>query len=375
MKPNLNLDSKLTEQERAALEAPYNLADGHARNYLPEFWRAFSAVTPERLAEKTQLAEEAAFRRAFGAALGQSISDGDVESLLLPSASLALEIVAHVIAARGLTLAAPEPCFDNVIDIFRHHAVPVIAYRVDTQPLEHALAAIECANVDAVLVVAPGNPTGCHATMADVSIIIDASRKRRKVLILDASFRAFSAELSTVDLYRSLIASGVEFVVVEDTGKFLASHDLKTSILACSQRLFHEALGIYDDILIAQSPLTLAILTTTLEYLGPAGIARARDLVKENRLALRAALPSWMQPYESSRCSVEWVRVAQPRSGVETRRRIAQQGVAVLPGGPFYWFSPGADGSAYLRFALLRDSDYFEAAVNRCLVSLFGEER
>lgn len=357
--------AKLTTEERDALGASFNLADGHARNLLPEFWDAYVTVNASRLENCSQADEEQAFVDAFCGVLAQSLSSGHVGTLLLPSASLALEVVAHILTARRSSLVGPEPCFDNVIDIFRHHGINVTPYRVDADALSAAVEAISRTDAGAVLVVAPGNPTGCFSSMSEMETLVDACARHRKLLVIDASFRAFSRELSTTDLYELLTSSAVSFFAIEDTGKFVGSYDLKTSILVCGADVFSDALDIYDDLMIGQSQLTLAILSATLTRLGRDGVERLRALVEGNRTTLRASLPPWIHPVgQSTTCSVEWVRTLSPASAADVQRALAAKGLAVLPGRPFYWSSPRA-GTSFLRVALLRDASYFEAAMRQ----------
>jgi aspartate/methionine/tyrosine aminotransferase len=356
-------DDKLTQAERRALGAEFNLADGHARQTCPAFWSAYQEMDMRTMQQLRQTEAEAAFRQAFRDLLHQDLEYHGRSQLLLPSASLSLELVASSLRLSRATLLAPSPCFDNVIDIFRHHEVPTSAYCVDGGDLDDVVEAIRAWTGDAVLVVAPGNPTGMIDTADDLRTVVEAVAATGGLLILDASFRAFSESLSATDTYAMLRESGTRYIAIEDTGKFASSFEMKVSVLSADDETYASLEPLYDDLMVCHSGLVLQVLARTLGLIGRQGVEEIRQLIAANRHELwRNPIDGLRRPASRSVCSVEWVEVdGDPEIIVGT---MARAGVQTLAGGKFYWDQDN-DVPRRVRVALLRDPSYFAAALRR----------
>lgn len=356
--------SKLTEAERVALDGPFNLADGHARNTLEAFWESYGSVDQSRLSRTSQTTLEERFVTAFGQTLGQRIDAAHRCTVILPSASLSVEVATNLLRLRrAQTMLAPEPCFDNLIDIFRRHGVRVLPYASEEPTLPALLELITRDDVSAVLVVIPGNPTGTLDTFAELTSIVDACGRWRKLLIVDASFRAFSSEHSAYDCYALLDASECEYLVVEDTGKFLATHELKASILSASQTLAANVRDIYQDIMLGQSPITLQLLSDTLARLDRGGVDDIRQLAAENSRDLCARLPLFLTRRSTAAMGVLWLELHGAQDSDELVAGLATAGLHILSGSLFYWSGNMPTGRRRVRVALVRDRNYFMSAI------------
>jgi aspartate/methionine/tyrosine aminotransferase len=124
-----------------------------------------------------------------------------------------------------------------------------------------------------------------------------------------------------------------------------------------------------DEVLLNVSPVVLHLLEQLLRLEARQGtpdfppVTRAAVLVAENRERLRHALKETEVdfPHATSRISVEWLQLPVGWSSVRVAARLAEEGIAVLPGPAFFWDNPRV-GDSYLRVALMRPSGYFRDA-------------
>lgn len=358
--------SNLTQYERESLGRAFNLADGHARQYqddaqleicrrLPDLYRAGERIS--------QLDLERDFQAAFYALAGQSSATGHPHTLLCTSASLATDLVATFLGRAGLSVGLVQPCFDNLSAIMRRR-------RVGMMPLaETDFLAPEPGRpvTDALFVALPNNPTGFVLDRAAFTGLASRCADRGQILILDWTFRFFSA-LDQWDQYSILDDCGVSYLCVEDTGKTWPSLDLKCSILAASADLFPHVSDVHNDVLLNVSPFALLLL---LEYLRDSrrrGLdASVRRPVLANRRRLRGALrQSVLTPVAGQAdVSVEWVRIDSPEiESTDVVELLAGAGIGILPGDQFFW-ADSRRGRKYVRFALARDPATFDAVCHR----------
>lgn len=351
--------AKLTSDERIASTLTYNLADGHARYVFPEFWRQLRTVDPDHLDSVHPTIFENRLIGLYLRLLGQSASSMN-RTRILPSASLSLELIANVLRLERKSLVAPDPCFDNLPDIFRRHEIPLVPYCVDDEIVDTSIAALGRTANCALLLVLPNNPSGKSVTKAEFEALVEYCDAHRVTIVVDASFRIFDRELCMWDMYGILESSSASYGVIEDTGKFLATRELKASLLTVDSSIEQMVGAVYDDMLIGHSPVVLAVLSGILEGFKSKQVERIRDMAAANR----AALTRYVEPYLS--CSpgdtpVAWLKIHAPVSDLEVVRELANAGVGILAGSKFYWSSPTA-GMRRLRVALMRDPGYFETA-------------
>jgi DNA-binding transcriptional MocR family regulator len=163
------------------------------------------------------------------------------------------------------------------------------------------------------------------------------------------------------DQYSKLIASGIDFVVIEDTGKTWPTAELKASILAISPSLFDAVYDIYADLLLHVSPFTIRLLTEFVRHsIRDKGFS-IQEVVRKNRETLHSAILGMvLRPVEENHASVAWIETVGP-SGDEVAKALAKDRVYVLRGNRFFW-SDHTKGENFIRVALTRTPHVFEQA-------------
>jgi aspartate/methionine/tyrosine aminotransferase len=358
------VDEKLTIREIPLLPARFNLTDGHAfRDWTP----AESAIidrAPElfRRVDRTRQREiEAQYIERLMCLTGQSYDPDSLRYLICTTASESIEIVANFLRLRDMSLALIEPCFDNIADIFRRHWLrmhPVsdtILVSTDARP---RLPQVPCS---AICLITPNNPTGSVLTAGSLEALIEVCAERDMLLILDTCFRAYVPDRQVYDQYRMLRDSGINFLVVEDTGKTWPTMELKASVLAMNASLYDAIFDIYSDFLLHVSPFTITLLTEFVNLSISDRCAAVRDVVASNRKALYRALEgTGLVPTEKPHASVSWIDTGARNAG-DLVRRLEENGVFVLAGNRFFWSAP-EKGDRFLRVALVRPTGVFAEA-------------
>lgn len=367
-------EKALTEYERDGLARELNLADGHAYHdlgvALPDSAADFDALWAE--AQRTPvLAAEARFRDACAALAGSAVLR-TLPSRICPTASNSIDIAGAVLRHLGRDAHLVEPTFDNLALILRRRGValrPVPEARLHDAALAGALPALVAPMAgQALFVVQPNNPTGTALTPGELTALAEACVAADVLLLLDNSFRFFRRD--PFDDYAVLAATGVSFIALEDTGKVWPTHDLKASLLVCSEDLRPVVDLIYDEIFLCHSRFALLLLERCLRETHRRGLAATIwDEVDRRRAAMRAALagtPLRIAPQTvASTLSVEWIACdATGLDDEELTAFIADEGLQVLPGHSFFWASPHDPAHRrFVRLALLKPQPMFDRAI------------
>jgi aspartate/methionine/tyrosine aminotransferase len=362
----------LTEYEIDSLPQSYNLTDGHAFRR----WSAAEQAIIDRAAHlfqhnhrRRQVEIEREYVRDFLRLARQTCDEDALGYLMCFTASMAFEIVANYLRLSRLSLALIEPCFDNLADIFQRHRIPL-------RPLPDALLeapgkvfrrALGAVDADAVCLVTPNNPTGRTLTEGNLRSLLGFCKEHRKLLILDSCFRAYLPRPLVHDQYRLVLESGVDAVLIEDTGKTWPTSEIKAPFFAVSRArgLFGRLYDIYTDFLLHVSPVGIGLVHQFIRLSQYDDMASVHELVRVNRKALYDHLEgTFLAPCERRFASVAWLRIDQPLDGPELKRILDGHGVFVLPGNHFFWHDR-RQGEKFIRVALARDSDMFREAAAR----------
>ncbi len=370
------MQRNLTEDEITAVDAPVNVADGHARQSLTDTQRDIVARMSSLFheAERTPLCEleSDAHQALFGATGQLTAPSGSARVLTAYASSVAMDILARCLGERGSTTALVHPTFDNIPDLLRSRGVPLLALeedRIQQAELPAALRAGDC-----VFLTVPNNPTGAILAPALLREIADACRRRGLVLALDTCFRGFDTRM-WFDQYELLDKSGVEYVVIEDTGKLWPIHELKLGLLVHSPDIglpLHKA---YSDLLLSASPFIMRLVAELARDASNGGFQTLHALIAENRRVLTEALAgadAVLDSVPDARVSVMLVQVPRD-SAPELQARLRSGGVHVLAGGAFFW-ADRSRGDSLIRVALARDPDIVEEAA-RALRSALSARR
>ncbi|WP_213451206.1 aminotransferase class I/II-fold pyridoxal phosphate-dependent enzyme [Rhizomonospora bruguierae] len=346
----------LTELEQRAIDSPINLSDGHPRQdptgsqaklicRLPEF---FEIAAAEPFAEIERRAQA-----AFLGTLGQArapLDGGRVFSVY--SSSVATMAVANVLS--GHRVALIHPTFDNIHDILVRQAtmIPISEDACVEGDLSQALAG----NATCVFVTTPNNPTGRALDEADLRRLADDCAANGLLLCLDVSFRGFDLR-AQFDHYAVLEDSGVDYVVIEDTGKLWPMQELKLGFVAVSESMRAKVEHALSDVLLTVSPFVLTLIEMLAVDAAQGGLAELHRLITENRRIVSDAVGGLdrvelLDP--QSRISVGRLRFSSPTDADRTRRGLYERGVHVLPCRQFHW-ADQQEGAALLRVALARN--------------------
>jgi aspartate/methionine/tyrosine aminotransferase len=279
---------------------------------------------------------------------------------------MAFEILANYLRLNRLSLALIEPCFDNLADMFHRHQVPTrpipdTLLEAPNDAFERTLANLD---TDVICLVTPNNPTGMTLAEANLRSLLRFCKERRKLLILDNCFRAYLPRQAIYDEYRLVLESGADVVLVEDTGKTWPTSEIKAPFFAVSRArgLFARIYDIYTDFLLHVSPVGIKLLHAFIHLSQQDDMASIHEVVRVNRRALYDNIAgTFLTPCERPFCSVAWLRIKYPLSGMELKQILDEHGVFVLPGSHFFW-NDRRQGAQFIRVALARDADMFGEA-------------
>jgi aspartate/methionine/tyrosine aminotransferase len=362
----------LTGYEIDSLPRSYNLTDGHAFRR----WFAAEEAIVNRSAQlfrnndrRRQVEIEREYVRDFSRLAGQTWDADALGYLMCFTASMAFEIVANYLRLNRLSLALIEPCFDNLADIFRRHRIPLrpvpdALLEAPGPDFERALGAVDA---DAICLVTPNNPTGLTLAEGNLRRLLRFCKERRNLLILDSCFRAYLPRHLVHDQYRLVLESGVDAVLVEDTGKTWPTSEIKAPFFAVSRArgLFDRIYDIYTDFLLHVSPVGIGLVHEFIRLSGEDDLASVHEVVRVNREALYANLAgTFLTPCERPFASVAWLQIDYPLDGLELKRILDGHGVFVLPGDHFFWHDR-RQGEKFIRVALVRDAEMFREAAAR----------
>jgi aspartate/methionine/tyrosine aminotransferase len=367
---DLTMFKNLTGYEIASLPWSYNLTDGHAfRRWSPDEEAIIdqSAHLFKHNDRRRQSDIEREYVRDFLRLARQTCDESALGYLLCFTASMAFEIVANYLRLHGLTLSLVEPCFDNLADIFRRHAIPLRPFpdallEAPRDTFERALGAVDS---DAICLVTPNNPTGTPLAEDNLRALLAFCKQRRKLLILDNCFRAYLPRHLVHDQYRLALEAGADVVLVEDTGKTWPTSEIKAPFFAVSRGrgLFERLYDIYTDFLLHVSPAGIRLVHEFIRLSAKDDMASVHEAVRVNRLALYGGLRgTFLTPCEKPFASIAWLRIDHPMTGQELKRVLDENGVFVLPGDHFFWHDR-CRGERFIRVALVRDADTFAEAV------------
>jgi histidinol-phosphate/aromatic aminotransferase/cobyric acid decarboxylase-like protein len=356
------VSEKLTEWEWRALKSEWNLADGHARQSpTPDelhVWRGLFADAIDILhASQSDIEDE--FLANFMQLNGQSRALSLFQRPLLHySSSITIEVIANLGRIENWQVDLVTPTFDNIADIFKRQDVPL-------RPVaeEDILGSPGTGSGDTLFVTIPNNPTAIELSRDDWVQLLSTLSLNKIRLIVDASFRLLGNE-DYKFLPSLLHDSGIDFVVIEDTGKYFSTLDLKCGMCWCSDALRPRLIEITNDLLLNVSPLALKLVArlSRLHFEHP--VNKPAALLRNNYQRVLEGLSRHGIEDMTARenFSVLWARLPRSASGDLFCEALATQGLVILPGSSFYWHDDEA-GSDFVRFALMRDEAYVASAM------------
>jgi aspartate/methionine/tyrosine aminotransferase len=365
------MSRNLTQYEIDTLPQTYNLSDGHAfRRWLPAE-EAIIDRSAQLFKNYNRLRQVEIEREYIGDFYRLARQTCDVDAfgfLMCFTASMAFEIIANYLRLNQLSLSLIEPCFDNLADIFQRHRVSMrpIPDPLLEAPGDALVAALSGQDSNAICLVTPNNPTGLTLTERNLRRLLHHAKDRGKLLILDNCFRAYLPRHLVYDQYRLVLESGVDAILIEDTGKTWPSSEIKAPFFAVTRAggLFDRIYDIYTDFLLHVSPVGIKLMHEFICLSLKDEMASIHEVVRVNRKALYDNLDgTFLIPCERPFASVAWLRVDHSLNGLELKQMLDEHGVFVLPGNHFYWHDQN-QGENFIRVALARDADMFREAAN-----------
>ena len=357
--------TSLTEMQLAGIGANVNVAEGYPRQRLTSSQRAIVERFPELMQDaiSTGFRElESRAHAAFFGALGQTSAPvGSGRLMSFYSSSQAIDVVARCLQETVETVGVVSPSLDCVPAILRARRLKVVAVSEEALTAPDPLAEV-AGSPGALFIASPNNPTGLHLDSPALTALACACAERSVVLVIDQCFRAFDSR-THYDSYACLDATGVEYVVIEDTGKLWPVCGLKLGFLCTSVGTRLPVAEAMADVLLTASPFVTRLVEELAADMAAGGLLEMHELIAGNRAIIARALEGFGDASLAdgdSRASVARVGLTEP-SATRIWGRLLQRGVHTVPCRPFYWAEPDV-GERYLRVALSRDPEDVESA-------------
>lgn len=360
----------LTEFEIEGLISKYNFADGHAYHSMPEILlpviENLSSIWTATANKPIPTVEEE-FKLKFANAIGSKTLSSHKFYSIAPTASNSIDIAATLLKSQNCKVGLLEPAFDNLYLILNRRGVEVSSIQEqDLNNLNSLEQKIEENKLNSLFIVNPNNPTGTELNETEFTNLVGLCAKRGITLILDTTFRFYSKQ--SFDSYEVLEKSGVDFIVIEDTGKTWPTQDMKASLMTYSGSLAQSVRELYEEIYLCSSSFSLAVLGNLIERTMEAGIDKVIwNEVDNRRSFLRGALlGSKLELVEhkgSCAMPVAWLDATKThKNDFEIVESLSKHGISLLPGRFFYWNSKEMNTNN-VRLSLMRPDNTFHQGI------------
>jgi aspartate/methionine/tyrosine aminotransferase len=353
----------ITVLEVLAIDGRLNLSDGHPRMKPTPSQGSILARMPDLFEESSRkpLEEiESEARKAFFNLIGQHHGlSPEITTRFCFSSSTAIDIVGKAMSQRKMRVGVLHPTFDNIPDLLKGHGCELVP--LDEDGLFDNLEVI-ADQVDAVLIVTPNNPTGRVLSDSEFFRLATMCKEHELLLVIDSCFRAQVKE-AQYDSYKIAESVGVDWIMIEDTGKLWPLLELKCGFLSWPSRLEMNLDRNYSDLMLSSSPFILSLIREFAEDAANGGSDEFSRLVKKNRALLRSTLSELDFSIASgSQISVDLARLPDHLNAQSFYKNAKSLGIHVLPGEAFFWAQRGI-GNQYIRFSLARNTSVIEAGI------------
>ena len=365
--------SSVTQLMHAFGEAQTNVAEGYPSWPLtPTQRRIVDRLTQLMLtAQSTPYSVlEANAHRALLWGLGQRTAPiGTGQILSYYSAGVAIDVVGRCLAARTETIGVIHPTLDCLPALMRSRGPRVIPVSEARLRRRDPLAGLE--PIGGLYIANPNNPTGAVLEAEQLRRLAESCERRGVALAIDSCFRVFDPR-AQYDTYAVLDATGVDYVVIEDTGKLWPTGGIRLGFLAFPA---HSTLGVPDasaDVLFVAPPFAAILVEAFAQDMAAGGMAVIHERIAQNRAILADALADsdvarLVGP--DSRVSMALIELERPWTSTRLWGRLIRRGVNAVPGRPIWWARP-REGERYLRVALARDTPVIERAAREIRAEL-----
>ncbi len=238
-----------------------NVAEGYPRFAFTPTQRAIVDRLPRMMLDSQSTpfaALEANAQWALLLGLGQRTAPvGTGRIMSYYAAGVAIDLVGRVLAARTGTVGVIHPTLDCLPALIRSRGPRVVPISEARLRRRDPLAGFEA--IGGLYIANPNNPSGRVLDPEELRRLAESCARRSVALAIDACFRAFDVE-AQYDMYAVLDATGVDYVVIEDTGKLWPLGGVRLAFLAFPE---HSALGIPEasgDLLMNAPPFAALVV-------------------------------------------------------------------------------------------------------------------
>ncbi|QEG79287.1 aminotransferase class I/II-fold pyridoxal phosphate-dependent enzyme (plasmid) [Bartonella kosoyi] len=359
----------LTDYEQVGFSIELNLADGHAYQEctdcqqkivkrMSEIWHATE--------QQSILDTEESFIHCYGNLISSSGLSEVADSMILPTASNSIDLVASYLSHRNMKALLTYPTFDNLALLLHRRGVPIFPV-TESELIDPIYLRKNLSKVDALFLVNPNNPTGTNLKEYEFIHIVEECKRANKIIIIDASFRLYYPQ--TWDSYKILNKTNSSYIIFEDTGKVFPTQDMKASLLSCSADHMFMLRELYNEIYLCVSKFTLGVLSEFFAeaFTGVSPLVNFHEIVALRRKFLRNKINEKHidNNAKSSLIGVEWMRIPQfSLNDLDFVRKVQTLGVAVLPGRNFFWANVGSpETTNNFRISLMKPLGVFQQGV------------
>ncbi len=354
-------------------ETATNVAEGYPSFGLSPSQQAIVDRFPQLLALAIRTPYpvlEGRAQRAFFDALGQTtapVGTGRVMSYY--SASVAIDVLGRCLTNRPSSVGVIHPTLDILPALLRGRGLRVVPISEARLRRHDPLSGLD--DVGALYIAIPNNPTGNVMTADQLQNLAHACADRDIVLAIDACFRAFDTRVF-YDMYALLDATGVDYAVIEDTGKLWPLGGVRLSFMTFAA---NSTLGIPEvssDLLLMAPPFAAAVVEEFAMDMASGGLERIHGRLAANRAVLEETLQGCAGGKvlaDGARVSVALIRLAPGISSTRLWGRLLRREVHAVPGRPMWWAKP-SEGEHFIRVALGREPDVVERAAREIRAEL-----
>jgi aspartate/methionine/tyrosine aminotransferase len=357
--------TSLTQMQLLGVGSGTNVAEGYPRFALTHTQRGiverFPALLAEAIATPFPVLEARAHHALFDALGQHSAPIGTGRILSYYASTVAIDVIGGCLASVTSKVAVISPVLDCIPALFRHRGLQLEGLTEGRLASTDPLAGLD--GIGAVVVASPNNPTGTVITAPQMRRLAEACVERDVILVIDQCFRAFDprAQFDTIAL---LDESGVDYVVVEDTGKLWPVGGIKLGFTIASEHSRLDLATAASDVLLTAPPFATVVVEAFAHDMGNGGLERLQARIAANRAALREELEGCdfaSVADGNSRASVSRIGLAKGLTGTRLWGQLLRMDVHAVPCRPFYW-SRSSQGERYLRIALARETDVVRRA-------------
>ena len=342
-----------------------NVAEGYPKFPFTPTQQAIVDRFPSFMAEANRTPYstlEARAQRTLLDAVGQVTAPvGTGRILSYYAAGVAIDIVGRCLAGRTSRVAVIHPTLDCLPALIRSRGVEIVPFNEARMRRRDPLEGMD--GIGGLYIANPNNPTGTVLDSRRLRRLAESCARRGVALAIDACFRVFDPR-AQYDHYAVLDETGVDYVILEDSGKLWPLGGVRLSFLAFSQ---NSKLGIAEasaDLLMMAPPFSTLVVEAFAQDLAVDGMRAIHERMANNRRILYEALQGCEVASLADRdsmVSMSLIRLAPGLSSTRLWGRLLRRGVSSVPGRPMWWARPG-QGEHYLRVALAREPEVLERA-------------